>query len=75
MSFQPGDIVGGRFRIGALVAINVIGRDEKCKSIQCGGSHYHCPRCGAVVSMCGHDESACDQARVLGTDDPDWVAT
>ncbi|HWF25162.1 MAG TPA: hypothetical protein VG275_06935 [Solirubrobacteraceae bacterium] len=71
---EPGDVIGGRFEVRRLVAIGALGKlDERCISNQCGGSHYHCPSCGAVVSMCGHDEAGCERERAAGRDLPAWV--
>lgn len=71
----PQGAVGGRFELlGPAVAIWVIGREERCKDIRCGGSHYHCTGCGAVTSMTGHpDPRQCELARHEGRGDPDWV--
>jgi hypothetical protein len=71
---KPGDLVGGRFEVQRLVAVGALGQlDPRCTSNQCGGQHYHCPYCGAVVSMCGHDEDGCHRAREAGWDLPAWV--
>lgn len=76
MTFEPGRIIGDRFQVvsDGPVAVWIIGRDEKCKSVECGGSHYHCTRCGAVTSMCGHDAEGCAWAREHGRDDPEWCS-
>lgn len=74
---ERGDIIGDRFEVvsNGPVAVWVIGRDKKCKSVECGGSHYHCTRCGAVTSMCGHpSEEQCREAREAGRDDPEWCS-
>lgn len=68
---KKGDVIGGRFEVTSdgPIATWVVGRDARC-----GGSHYHCTRCGAVTSMVGHPSSLeCERARERGEDDPDWV--
>lgn len=71
---NPGNLVGGRFRLGRLVATGALGNlDPRCTSNQCSGGHYHCPYCGAVVSMYGHDEDGCERERAAGRDLPAWA--
>ena len=72
---KPGDRIGRFEIVEGPVTTWVIGRDEKCKSALCGGSHYHCTRCGAVTSMYGHSTAEqCQGAHDRGLADPDWVS-
>lgn len=73
---KPGDVIGGRWEIvsDGPVAIQIYGRGPACRSAQCGGGHYHCPRCGAVTSMFGHaGGERCEHARAAGLHDDAFV--
>jgi hypothetical protein len=75
---KPGDEItadsGQTFVLGEKLTTWIIGRDSKCKSVMCGGSHYHCVGCGAVTSMYGHKtDEDCKRAIAAGRGDPDWI--
>jgi hypothetical protein len=75
---KPGDKItadsGRTFVLGEKVTTWILGRDPKCKSAMCGGSHYHCVGCGAVTSMYGHQtDEDCERAIAAGRGDPDWI--
>lgn len=56
---RPTRTVGGRWELqGGPVSVQSYGPTGSfCKEDdpQCGGGHYHCPRCGAHVGMTGHE--------------------